>query len=151
MVMKNYSIDYLAGIFDGEGFFTIRKAAPKNIKMGKRPLRLQAMVSVTITEKYICDAFEKEFGGYVRSHGKPKKKTHNHYWVWNLTGPKIIDFCEKLIPILTIKRSRAELIMEFQTLKSSIGNQPIGDVDYDKTVEMYERFRKMNRRGVSDD
>ena len=141
----------LAGIFDGEGFFTIRKSAPTNKKMGKRPMRLQAVVSVTITEKYICDGFENEFGGYVRKFGKPKKANHSQYYIWNLTGPKIMEFCDKLLPILTIKRERAELIKEFQIIKSSVGNQPISDEVYDKTVELYNKFRELNKRGVEID
>ena len=146
--MKNYSLDYLAGIFDGEGYFTIRKSIPTNSKMGKRPMRLQAVVSVTITEKYICDAFAKEFGGYVRVFGKQRKTHHNIYHIWNLTGPKIVDFCNKLLPILTIKKERAQLIRKFQLLKISIGNQPITDVDYNKSVKMYTKFRKLNKRGI---
>lgn len=146
--MSTYSLDYLAGIFDGEGFFTIRKSNPTNNKMGIRPMRLQAVVSVTITEKYICDGLAEEFGGYVRKHGKPRKANHNEYYIWNLTGPKIIEFCDKLLPILTIKKERAILIKEFQTIKSSVGNQPISDDVYEKTVELYTRFRQLNKRGV---
>lgn len=146
--MKKFSVEYLAGIFDGEGFFTIRKSTPTNIKMGKRPLRLQAVVSVTITEKYICDALEKEFGGYVRVHGKPRKANHNIYHIWNLTGPKIVDFCTKMEPILTIKSERNKLIKEFQQIKSAIGNQPIDDITYNKTIELYEKFRELNKRGI---
>lgn len=146
--MRKFSLDYLAGIFDGEGFFTIRKSTPTNIKMGKRPMRLQAVVSVTITEEYICDAFEREFGGYVRIHGKPKKPNHNVYHIWNLTGPKIIQFCDKMIPLLTIKQERAKLIKKFQKIKSAVGNQPIDDKTYDTTVSLYTNFRELNQRGV---
>lgn len=147
--MRKFSLDYLAGIFDGEGFFTIRKAAPTNSKMGIRPLRLQAVVSVTITEKYICDAFMKEFGGYVRQHGKPKKENHNIYYIWNLTGPSIIDFCEKLLPLLTIKKDRAKLIKKFQEIKTKQGNRPLTDETYDKTIKLYEEFRRLNSRGIN--
>ena len=60
-------------------------------------------------------------------------------------------FCDKLLPILTIKRDRAELIKEFQTIKSTVGNQPISDEVYDKTVELYNKFRELNKRGVEID
>ncbi len=142
------SLPYLAGLFDGEGFFTIRASAPSSINMGKRPLRLQAVVSVTITEKYICDKFAQEFGGYVRVHGKPKKPTHNVYHIWNLTGPKIVEFCNKLMPFLTIKHDRAVLMRDFQLLKSSFGNKSLNDAQYQSSIEMYEKFRELNRRGV---
>jgi hypothetical protein len=147
--MRKLSKDYLAGIFDGEGFFTIRKSTPSTVKMGKRPMRLQAVVSVIITEKYICDALATEFGGYVRIQNPKKPIQHSTYHIWNLTGPKIINFCNKMIPLLTIKKERAMLIHKFQTIKSSVGNQPISDVTYAQTVEMYTQFRTLNKRGQS--
>lgn len=148
--MRKFSLDYLAGIFDGEGYFTIRSSSPTNKKMGKRPKRLQAVVSVTITEKYICDAFMKEFGGSVKIHNKNTRgKNHNFYYIWNLTGPGIINFCTKMGSLLTIKKERNSLIKEFQELKTSIGNRPISDEQYDKSINLYSKFRKLNKRGVN--
>lgn len=145
--MRKFSLDYLAGIFDGEGYFTIRRSTPTNSKMGVRPNRLQAVTSVTITEKYICDAFLEEFGGSVKLFDKPRSVKHVQCHIWNLTGPRIIDFCDKLLPLLTIKKERAQLIQQFQTLKSNVGNRPISDKDYNNSMLMYNKFRDLNKRG----
>ena len=145
--MKKYSLEYLAGMFDGEGYFTIRRCTPTTVKMGRRPYRLQAYTSLTITEEYICIAFAREFGGYVKPFGKPRSPKHAQCHIWNLTGPKIIEFCDKLLPLLTIKKDRAKLIKKFQTIKSGVGNQPITTPVYNKTVKLYEQFRELNKRG----
>ena len=140
------SLEYAAGMFDGEGYFTIGKCSPTNVKMGVRPMRLQAYAGLTIREKAICDAFEMLFGGFVRGCA-PRRAQHSYVWRWMLSGPGLISFCQRLGPRCIIKQERCYLIEDFQFLKSGIRSRPITDVEYEKSVRLYWRLRELNQKG----
>lgn len=141
-----YSYDYIAGIFDGEGFFVIRRSKPTNSKMGTRLYRSQAMAGVTIKEEYICKGLQDVFGGKVRFNPSKNIK-HSDTYTWNITGSNLQTFCDVMVDYLLIKKDRAKLISEFQTLKTSIGNKPISDDNYELAESMYLQLRQLNKKG----
>lgn len=140
------NLDYIAGIFDGEGFFVIKRSKPTSIKMGARPFRLQAVAGVTIKEEYICKGLQDMFGGKIR-YNESKNIKHCHTYTWNITGSNLQIFCDIMYDYLLIKKDRAELIGEFQALKTNVGNKPITDADYNLSEKLYAKLRVLNKKG----
>ena len=100
---------YTAGIVDGEGCISIyRKRATC-----KRGYTLSLKVVVVNTEEWLCQWLKMQFGGNV---GCRKKGTwaRKHQWGWYLYANKAIAFLGLILPYLKIKRSQAEIAIDFQ-------------------------------------
>ena len=95
------SIEYLAGLVDGEGH--IRLTTSNKGKYRKLYPRLQ----VTNTYKPIIEELQVQYGGGIR-HSVHKNKPHwKDKYDWVLDGDKARNMLEELIPYLKIKRRNA--------------------------------------------
>jgi len=135
--VRRVTDDYLAGIFDGEGSFTI-------VMCGKR---LQARAQLSIREKYIVELLADRFGGFIRQN-KARKAEHATTWRWNITGPNLLQFCLDMKELLLVKRSACLTVLEFQRLKT--GNtsfRPMSDETRRQLEELHGDLRHVNRKG----
>jgi hypothetical protein len=94
------SLEYLAGLVDGEG--CIRLASSNKGKYKKYYPRLQ----VTNTYKPICDTLVLEFGGaiHIKRNKNPNWKTG---YDWRLSGDAARNLIKQLEPLLIIKKEDA--------------------------------------------
>jgi len=129
------NLTYLAGLFDGEGCFTISTDFPRN--------RLQASAQIQIREQSIVEAFKRTFGGSI-SKQEPRKKHWAPIWCYHVTGQNLQSMVENLIPHLRIKKEHAKIILRHQELKHS-KNKP------ENVMEIYaknrEELMKLNKKG----
>jgi len=87
---------YVAGLFDGEGYIGI-----KNFK-GKTHLRYR--LAIANQHKGVLELIKKRFGGNIY-----KKDNKIECWQWEINNKQeAINFLEKIIPHLIIKRDKAE-------------------------------------------
>ncbi len=109
------SIEYLAGLMDGEGCFRI---ASQNRSHG--PL---FYCSVTIRMRddktYLLRTIGKKFDGSLFSENRSKSGSinRNPNFAVEWRGPDAERICRQLLPYLIIKRDEAQVLIQFEELR----------------------------------
>ena len=128
MVSNNYTIDYLAGIYDGEGSACIRVSNRKN-----RPNQhFTATVTVGNTFKPVVVWFKNKYGGNISIEKKMKGTV---VYRWGLSGGnKIRRFIKDFINHTHIKRKELLVLEEFLDYSQRIRASRPRNLEYDKTI-----------------
>lgn len=113
--MGKINLDYMAGIFDGEGCIIIAKRKPISKTSEINP-SYWIRIGVQITDRWICELFKFSFGGRIEISKKPTNKTFT-CWRWVVDGQDASDILKILLPHLHLKRAQAELAIQFQNNK----------------------------------
>lgn len=100
------SLDYLAGLVDGEG--CIRLHPSNKGKYRKYYPRLQ----VTNTYKPIIDLLVEQYGGACHSSRNKNKPGWATKHDWRLTGDKARELLTELLPLLIIKKETAIRVLQ---------------------------------------
>lgn len=101
------SMEYIAGLFDGEGCITIRQHT-------KRDGRVQHYISLNITNIYkpLLESLKELFGGVVRI--KPKSQLGNlQVYTWELNGIMCSEFINSIITHSIIKQEQLQVGLDF--------------------------------------
>jgi hypothetical protein len=94
------TVEYLAGIIDGEGHI---RFAWSNYKYR------YARIHVVNTHKPLLDAIAAQFGGSVKVHTKAgHPKGWSQSWTWNTAGQNAERILRLVLPHLIVKRNDAE-------------------------------------------
>lgn len=110
-----FSLDYLAGIFDGEGSFIISLSRRRNSPVG---FLVAPMVSLSMFNgDSILLRLREQFGGHInptslRSNGFSKLPLPE----WNLCGRASRSFAKRIVSRLTIKRKDCETFLKIHKL-----------------------------------
>lgn len=99
------SLEYLAGLVDGEG--CIRLHPSNKGKYRKYYPRLQ----VTNTYRSILDMLVDQYGGAVHSSKNELKPHWKEKHDWRLTGDKARELLNQLLPYLIIKQDKAKEVL----------------------------------------
>ena len=112
--MKVEELAYMAGLFDGEGCIHIARINTK-----KRRLTYQLVCKVSMYNLPVLEMLKEYFGGSIRR--ESKDKIHNKYGLlhsWAIWGGNSTSFLKQLMPYLRIKKTQANLAIEFQSKKT---------------------------------
>ena len=105
--MTEIQKSYLAGLFDGEGYFCIEKDGT-----GLRPI-----IGIDMTcEKTI--KLVKELVGYGYVSKKSTNPIHKDQWKWRVCYKNARLFANELLPYLVTKKDGAEKIINHTGLKT---------------------------------
>ncbi len=137
---------YVAGLFDGEGWFQIRRAKA-SLYRGTREWSYQGSTHIVMREKHILEAIQERFGGKV-TNVKNRSENHSPYFEWRLGGVASAEFAQEISDKLIAKRKQAELIAAFQAEKNANGNQPLPDSRYEFYGQCYAQMKVLNAKGV---
>ena len=98
---RNKLISYLAGLFDGEGSFSIQ------VDFKDNSVRINPRMTMTIKYgNHVLDHLKEAFGGQIYSYQYGFRK-------WNLSKKQLmLDATEELLPYLRIKKEVAERFIE---------------------------------------
>ena len=133
------SIEYLAGIFDGEGCIALNKLKPKGYT---RP-GLQLKIDISMTHQKTVENFKDRWGGsyaeYSRSRGKD-------YFRWNIHAKLALPFLEEIEPHLRIKNEQALIGIEFQRIRNARLASRKTDEEFEAEWKLYERMKRLNAR-----
>ena len=106
--MPKLSIQWFAGLFDGEGscgcYYVNSYNGGKSRIKKKRP---RIMCQIAMTHKYPLLKFKEKFGGNVYT---KRSKTDNWKtaWMWVVQNRKAQEVLRELLPYLTVKRKAAK-------------------------------------------
>lgn len=137
---------YVAGLFDGEGWFSIRRAKA-SLYRGTREWAYQCSTHIVMREKSIIDGLQEMFGGTVRQ-VKKRSENHSDYWEWHLGGKESVLFCERMKDKLIAKTAQCQILLDFMAEKTINGNQPLSDSRYKFYGQCYDKMKSLNAKGT---
>jgi hypothetical protein len=96
----NLSLEYIAGLFDGEGYITVNKNKKSFIPV----------VGIKMNGFNLLKKLNVQFGGYFYQR---KNYINRPLTEWTLRGSfQVIPFLTKIEPFLIIKKEQAQLCLE---------------------------------------
>lgn len=140
----NLSDEYVAGLFDGEGWFQIDRSKRPDCKSPS----FQAHARVCMRDREMIMGLRARYGGSVRQSGKATDK-HAAYWSWDVCGVEAAAFAVTMQPLLRLKHRQAALVVSFQALKSENRNRPNSAERVAALTSFYVNMKDLNRKGVS--
>ena len=141
--MKGESLEYLAGIIDGEGTIGVYKLA-----QGRRFDYFQ-QISVGNTEVLLIYWLVDNFGGRIPKIRKGKGNRKDSY-VWALYGSNSYKLIKKVMSHLLLKQEQADNAMELWEKVSKFvynRNKPRPLYKTKLAEELYQRNKLLNMRG----
>lgn len=147
------SLEYLAGIIDGEGCVCVhvnRAALQKN----KRP-RVVIQMTVANTNKTLLEDLQAEYGGSIHLHLSTQRARPEHKpsFNWTVGEQAACALLLRVRPFLRIKGPQADLAMELGRLKRSYSKKgrtaggPLTDTEYATRLKLAEICHLLNKRG----
>lgn len=143
MILTN---EYVAGLFDGEGWFEINRVNGSKYRM-KRAYAFSVRACLQMRDKIIIDSLQETYGGTVSVY-KPRKENHSTTYKWIVIGKKCKEFSEKVKSHLLAKSKQAEVAINFQIEKDLNGNKPLEETRYNKYCDLYDTMKELNKKGV---
>jgi hypothetical protein len=146
------SNEYVAGLFDGEGYLSIRPC------MVKRAIHYRYQVHTGIANTYlpIIEALHAKFGGslYVNDSCHRKNSAHRISYHWRVVSQRAYWFFEQVLPHLIVKRDEVTLAMKLQghiweherALRYSHGKHPDRDRIYAERQRMADELMALKKR-----
>jgi hypothetical protein len=140
---------YLAGLFDGEGTFSIYQNSGNYKKLASGEVRqynfTNSRVEITNTSVELMEWLVRHFGGVYYTHRRAKA-IHKVAYSWR---PKGKNNTEKILlgvmPYLVIKRRQANILLQYIRLGSSCGTE---QRDTEKRFELMRECQELNKRGL---
>lgn len=125
---------YFAGFFDGEGSVQISKA-----KQNAKGFSYNPRVATFNTSRNILIIMMQKYGGWISTY-RSRKKGHKPLNTCVITKSALIEtFLLKMLPYLTIKRERANLLLQFLRMRRK--------QDPSTRERLYRELKKLNFRG----
>lgn len=147
------SLEYLAGIIDGEGCLSISYDKPGS----KISPRFVAQLSVVNTNMKLLADLKKQFGGSIHSIrsgqiGRSRRK-YKPCGAWTKTATQAAEIATKVLPYLRIKHKQAVLIIKLSTRKTLQGRKRLSKKEIKARFSIWERCGQLNgyrqkRRGA---
>ena len=136
---------YLAGLFDGEGTFSISRHRGKS--SNGNPYDSTAIrIEICNTDLILMEWLVKHFGGKYYTHRREKQQ-HKVAYYWRPAGRKNSEnLLLGIIPYLVIKPERAKIALEYVRLPHNTQyDSPLAA----KRKELMEKLQLLNKRGTS--
>lgn len=145
--LEKYS--YLAGLFDGEGSFTINivKAKP-----GRQSASFNCQLYISNTSKKLMEWLMSNFnGGLVKIKRNPGKNQRVCYRFYFRKKGRI-KLVEDILPSLVVKRKHAELFLKYSYLMEKNRKRDcsikLSPEEFNERKEIYLELKPLNRRGL---
>jgi len=109
--MSKLTPQYIAGLFDGEGWISLRPQSQKRYLSS-----ITIHIGIGMTNSIILK-FHKKFGGYLNI--SPETEKHKKCYKWSLgTKKQIKKFLTIIYPYLIVKKEQAKIMLKFIDLKT---------------------------------
>ena len=150
-IMSKLTAAYIAGLFDGEGYFGLM-----NVK--NNGVLYVPVIKMGVTQDYIAKWLKDSYGGWIYTKRK-NHKTHRAVFMWEIKGKRIEPFLRAITPYLKIKKKQAEVLIKRINLFKKVGDESVKhqlhsgwNWKYPPEIrkqldELYLQVRKLNKRG----
>lgn len=138
----NFSAEYLAGLFDGEGCINIYKRRRERARGGYE-LIPQAIVCLTKGSE-ILHELKSRYGGDLSI--RQRQANWSPVTYWNLRHKGLKKFLNDILPYLIIKKQQAMLALEYSSIHGG-GRHFLYEGEKERQIELYNKLRLLNARG----
>jgi hypothetical protein len=107
--MKRTDLAYVAGIIDGEGCITVRKAR-RHYKVRDYEYRLE--IKVGLANEFLPKRLKFAFGGNICHENK-----RPYIWIWTIGGESCVNFLKAIYPYLILKKPQADVAFRFYNIR----------------------------------
>lgn len=135
-------IAYLAGIIDGEGSFSIAKAAQNHPEFGSHYI---AQCNIINTNKDLIDWIVNKFGGHIYLR-KKVKDFHKDNYALRIITKDLENIITLTLPYLIVKRQHAEVIIRFRKTFDGKRNNLTAEI-YNVRSECFQQLKHLNSIG----
>ena len=120
-------VEYITGIFDGEGSLIIRFRKDKRYKTG---ILVDPHINITNSNKEVLEMIQSFFGyGYIYWHER------DQLWYLNINkNSQLIDFTETLMPYSIIKKNELEIFLQILKLMRQKAHLTFEGLEYINTL-----------------
>ncbi len=136
--MIEEQLAYTAGFIDGEGSIQIRNKKNRH----QHSVRME----VKNTNLDVLMYLKNLFGGSIQCRIY-QNKNHKQAYSWTLSNLSAVNFLKSILPFLRIKKSQAELAIEFQSTVIGRGRRKIPENIFKIRDDMFLQMKELNRRG----
>ena len=143
MSYKETDLAYAAGIIDGEGNIGIYA----NTSMAGYP-RYRLRVRVTNSDEWLIHWLKNNFGGSIGVQQQPEGKNWKPAWYWTISCNTAMNFLVEILPYLRLKKSQAELAIEFQKARRRKLGRRFSDEERAVAEAQTILMRSLNKRGL---
>ncbi len=139
---KKLSIEYIAGLVDGDGSIRIGL----NNKKGRN--MWESSISVDNTHRGVLERLMEELGGTIVTMKKriTIERGLRADYRWRLNGKKAVPLLKQLLPHLIVKKEQVELLIEFTTTLAQGIKTPIDVHEY--RVELMDQCKGLNMKKI---
>ena len=135
--MEEKVLSYMAGIVDGEGCIAINGSEHKQ----------QLVVTVANSNEPLIRWIALHFGGHTNINYSENEKHRNSY-CWRLYGHQTEGFLKSILPYLIVKKSQAELVLEFLKILSPAGGRTLVTDEFWMIRDGFiQQLKQLNKRG----
>ncbi len=147
MKINKTTLNYLSGIFDGEGCICLSKSHENN-----RP-RYRVELSISMNDRISLEVFQKYFGGNINiGNGKRHNRIAHDCYVLKYSTQKTKEILTKLLPYLLIKKEQAKIALEFINVRESFNKYrkinafaPVPHKIETKYEKLYNKCRSLKK------
>ena len=137
-------IKYLAGLIDGEGFFTINYRKKKQSEKGMSH-EFTPVVGVHMTATKLLHRIQKQYGGNIYE----RMGTNRIRADWSIRQARNVhSFLEQIIPHLIVKKKQAILLKDFCERFEGLSGKEVYKLDekeIKKRKSIKEELTKINK------
>lgn len=155
--MKRITPQYLAGVADSDGSFSLTRCSRPSTVTGYHYRTLfQLTWEDTPLTRLVLSKMKDLYGGsFSECNRKPDSYCNKHKTVlkYSVEGQRLGIFIKELLPYLVLKRERAEIILEFiryrelskKTVIHRVGRKKDLE-DWSKEDRIYEKMNGLNSK-----
>jgi len=139
---------YMAGIIDGEGCFYIG-TVKKNTKDGYVNTHYVSLLKISNTDYSLIEWLKKTFAveASACTRSTSSRKFEREVFDWVVTGDRLLDLSEQVLPFLVIKKPHCQNIIKFrQTYVTKHGCNKIPQDILDLRQKYLIESRNLNTR-----
>ncbi len=137
--MEKLHLAYIAGFLDGEGTVRINRSHNK-----ARGIRYELQVCAVNTCPEPLFLLQKQFGGGV--YLRKLLPRHKNIYCWTLGQRAGVNLLKQILPYLIIKKSRAELAIEFMdAIQGHKNGVKLLEEDIELRRIYFERMKQLNQ------
>ena len=142
--------NYIAGLFDGEGWIMITRQEP-SIKFGQKTIHYNFRIGIEMTSYDILNKICKIYGGHIYT--RPNKRAINRKitHTWYRDGENAMNFLKSIKDCLFIKRKQANIaikyqehINKFKTKNLDFRRKSIPKKEINYREKMVQKIRNLN-------
>jgi hypothetical protein len=154
MNVNKHIISYLAGYFDGDGYFGLKKIAPQS-KNKKVDFYFSSEFCIGSTDKPVLNFFKKHFGGNVLVSGRKETKSNwKIQYKFSLNAKESVNVAKMMLPFLVEKKEECKCYIDFfltecrnekELLVDKMNNLKTSNIVTKKNLDLLKKNRKTKK------